>query len=940
MWNLIILNLCLVSSSLLATGLSILPSPRAHSRSLHVTASDSGCKNLSATNALDFQATTRSNFFPNGISVNLSMCGDICCNTSDCVLYAWLNGGGAASDTCWPLASATGLISNSDMNHFIGIPPQPPPLPPQPTPSSWIPRISSGDMLYSSVDYNVSADLHPMIGNGFLATQLMSDSIYCAGIFNGDSGATGVSHRARIPALHAIPAPGTPGPSALDIRAATYYRRSFLDPSTPGSCTTSSLISCTNSADRVWIEQRWYAHRFLPSVMVMEVQLLLNDTESLLPSSATESSSSSPSSTTDMNPFAMILLDNDSGGASSEINFKPISVSPDAGYTIISGQTYVAETINASLFNVAVLATAIPNNVVQFSAIGETKAFLAVIRTSIETEGEYPSSLISAVENDYNLAVELMSNGTLWSTHVAEWEATIWGAGFETDRIDVARAVNSSLYAIISSMRVDRPFSTSPGGLANDGYSGHSFWDCETWMYPGILLTQPDIANMMLYYRLVRIPGAEYKAQTYKPPYSGAMYAWESAVTGVELAPSPWGVYEDHISSDIALALMQFWKMKRDNSDSWLNNSAWPILKGIARFWMSKIALDNVDVPPGGPLSIKDVMGPDEYHYPVTDSAYTNAGVIISLNAAISVAQMLGDNAGISAAELDSWIDAASRVSMPFDDERQYHPEYSSYVYGTQVKQADTVLLGFPLEIDFNMTPTVRANDLAAYGGKNTDNGGPAMTWGAFAIGYIELGDGFELNASSNFNRSFANVRPPFDVWTETPTGGCPNFLTGAGGFLQTAFNGYSGLRINMTAATFHNPRQPEGATTSTLRGIAYLGNRITIVFDLVSISVTILPTPDPSVVDSMADNPLWKIKYDMKNIKLNKGRAERLIQLSQRSQLGRVLINATSAGSSNINVIPPRSLAVVDSSGKITPLVVGQTLVLSLQTISIVANE
>jgi hypothetical protein len=35
------------------------------------------------------------------------------------------------------------------------------------------------------------------------------------------------------------------------------------------------------------------------------------------------------------------------------------------------------------------------------------------------------------------------------------------------------------------------------------------------------------------------------------------------------------------------------------------------------------------------------------------------------------------------------------------------------------------------------MTPAIRANDLAAYGGKNTDNGGPAMTWGAFAIGYI-----------------------------------------------------------------------------------------------------------------------------------------------------------------------------------------------------------
>jgi hypothetical protein len=47
------------------------------------------------------------------------------------------------------------------------------------------------------------------------------------------------------------------------------------------------------------------------------------------------------------------------------------------------------------------------------------------------------------------------------------------------------------------------------------------------------------------------------------------------------------------------------------------------------------------------------------------------------------------------------------------------------------------------------------------------------------AIGYVELGD-FDL-AASNFNRSFANQQPPFMVWTETPSGGTPNFITGAG---------------------------------------------------------------------------------------------------------------------------------------------------------------
>ena len=47
-----------------------------------------------------------------------------------------------------------------------------------------------------------------------------------------------------------------------------------------------------------------------------------------------------------------------------------------------------------------------------------------------------------------------------------------------------------------------------------------------------------------------------------------------------------------------------------------------------------------------------------------------------------------------------------------------------------------------------------------------------------------------------NFNRSFSNAQLPFYVWTETPTGGTTNFLTGIGGFLQTVLFGLPGLRI------------------------------------------------------------------------------------------------------------------------------------------------
>ncbi len=84
----------------------------------------------------------------------------------------------------------------------------------------------------------------------------------------------------------------------------------------------------------------------------------------------------------------------------------------------------------------------------------------------------------------------------------------------------------------------------------------------------------------------------------------------------------------------------------------------------------------------------------------------------------------------------------------------------SVYIDTTTVKQADVVLLGFPLM--WPMSDVVRRNDLLAYE-HLTRTDGPAMTWSMFSIGFIELGD-FD-KADQLFGRSYQSyVRPPFNV--------------------------------------------------------------------------------------------------------------------------------------------------------------------------------
>src|SRR5689334_1138230 len=57
-------------------------------------------------------------------------------------------------------------------------------------------------------------------------------------------------------------------------------------------------------------------------------------------------------------------------------------------------------------------------------------------------------------------------------------------------------------------------------------HCSHTFWDCETWMYPTLLLLHPDIAASLLEYRSNHRAGAFEKARSYNSNYSGTMFPW------------------------------------------------------------------------------------------------------------------------------------------------------------------------------------------------------------------------------------------------------------------------------------------------------------------------------------------------------------------------------------------------------------------------------
>jgi len=67
------------------------------------------------------------------------------------------------------------------------------------------------------------------------------------------------------------------------------------------------------------------------------------------------------------------------------------------------------------------------------------------------------------------------------------------------------------------------------------------------------------------------------------------------------------------------------------------------------------------------------------------------------------------------------WLETASSLKLLYDAELDFHPEYENYELGTIIKQADVVLMGFPLQ--YEMNASTRLNDLLTYSNVTRDSG-------------------------------------------------------------------------------------------------------------------------------------------------------------------------------------------------------------------------
>lgn len=362
--------------------------------------------------------------------------------------------------------------------------------------------------------------------------------------------------------------------------------------------------------------------------------------------------------------------------------------------------------------------------------------------------------------------------------------------------------VHSMLYHLYSFSREGTALSPSPMGLSGLGYNGHVFWDTELWMFPSILVMQPDMAKSLVEYRFQRLEAARRNA--FAHGYKGAMFPWESAETGVEETPV-WalsGPFEHHITACVAIAAWNYYCVSQDKN--WLREKGYPILSATADFWASRVERNGP-----GKYDIKNVVAADEWAENVDNNAFTNAAAKANLQYATEAARLLG------IAPNADWMHVAGNIPI-LKLENGVTSEHATYK-GEGIKQADVNLLSYPLK-EVTDPKQVR-KDLEYYETRVPDEGTPAMTQAIFALLYARLGDGEK--AFHFFKDAYVpNLNPPFRVIAETKGGTNPYFATGAGGIVQSLLMGFGGLEITPQGIKQIKSTLPKGWKSLTITGV------------------------------------------------------------------------------------------------------------------------
>ena len=411
----------------------------------------------------------------------------------------------------------------------------------------------------------------------------------------------------------------------------------------------------------------------------------------------------------------------------------------------------------------------------------------------------------------------------LLDKHRAAWRE-LWQSDIEIDGDARAQtAVHSDLYYLLATSTAATRWPMGACGLT-PGYTGHAFWDSDSWIFPALLLMYPERAKSLVIFRAHTLPAAQARAAA--RGLKGAMYPWEAdPENGSEQTPHfayVLGEREIHVNADIAIAQWQYWLATHDRD--WLRKYGWPVIRNVADFWASRATWN----PDQRRFEIVHVTSVAESYNDVPNDTFTNASAQKVLKVAATAAALVGERAD------PHWAEVAAKLYIPFSQAGQHHLDFDASVPREPLEGSTVGLLMYP-SLDLPMTAQIRRNDfdytmISVRDGHHEPHGmgmAPASI-AAAAVGNAPLAVAW---LQSNFTSDL--IKAPFNVRTETASNNTGYFVTSSGGFLQNLLYGFSGLRVAEKGLDeAYAPVLPPEWKSMTLKNIAFRGRRYDITVD------------------------------------------------------------------------------------------------------------
>lgn len=278
-------------------------------------------------------------------------------------------------------------------------------------------------------------------------------------------------------------------------------------------------------------------------------------------------------------------------------------------------------------------------------------------------------------------------------------------AFWETNDIEIKgddlnqQGIRYCLFQLLNTYHgVDETNNIGAKGLTGEAYSGHAFWDSETYCLPFYLFTNKKAAKNLLMFRYNTLEQAKLRAK--ELDCIGACYP--IATLNGDEASDLWQHASLQFQPTTAVFYAIWHYVKNTGDTEFLIDYGFEMMVEIARFLSSR-GQYNQD---GTKFGYYGVMGPDEFQMMVNHNAYTNLMGKKALAYFLELYETYQDHPKIKSvlkktnfdtSELEVYQEQVDKMFIPYDDETKLFEQHIGFFDLPHINVHDIPVTDFPL---------------------------------------------------------------------------------------------------------------------------------------------------------------------------------------------------------------------------------------------------